>query len=228
MALTDGTKVLIEADLKPSLQRKGIVVENKNGVWSVMCLRRIGSHGNGDELAGQICTMIGFTGYVYHNFSRVTEDGQIKQRGQNKLLLDYLFQDGPSMRSKRSTDEGNGNIEVMLTTEKNCMGLYIECTPYSKIPIDKPPPTVITSTTTTTSTIRTPVVPSEIPDIITTTTTEQIDVIFNKTIEAFNVFNNISAPWVASIFIDGNAACIGILVDKHWLIADINCVNETK
>lgn len=240
MALTDGTKVLIEADLKPSLRRKGIVVENKNGVWSVMCLRRLGPHGNGDELAGEICTMIGFTGYMYHNFSRVTEDGQIKQHGQKnspRLLLDFLFEDGPGVRSKRSTDGRNGSIEEILTTpaDRNCFGLYIECSPYSIIPIEKPPPTVFTTTTTTTtSTIRTPVTPttpmhaltSEIPDI--TTTTERIDITFNKTIEAINDFNDISAPWVANIFVNGEPACIGILVDKHWVIADINCVNETK
>lgn len=225
MALTDGKTVLIDGDLKPSLQYRGIACENINGQWSVMCFRRHNVRVNGDQIAGQICSTIGFTGYTYHNISTVNQDGEIKQRRPVKaerLQLDFLH-DIQSIRSKRDTVRVTANEEmVSAPKDKNCLGLYIECAPHSIIPIEDPP---IPVPTTTPSVDKTTITPSIIPDNVFTTE-KAFDIDFNKTI--IDEFTNFTAPWLASIFINGDPACIGILVDKFWVIANSKCVNGTK
>lgn len=41
-------------------------------------------------------------------------------------------------------------------------------------------------------------------------------------------FKNFSAPWNADIFINGDPACNGILVDRFWIAAESGCLNRTK
>lgn len=228
MALTDGKTVLLDGDLKPSLRHKGIACENINGEWSVMCFRRLEVRINGDQLAGQICSTIGFTGYTYHNASMVTENGEIKQRRPMtvpRLELGFLH-DESSMRSRRSAIYSTAEEELVAAPkDKRCLGLYVECAPHSTIPIKNPPavePT--TAPSPEKATVEASTHANGVP-----TTEKAFDIeVFNKPAVDGLDFDNFTAPWVASVLVNGDPACIGILVDRYWVIANIKCVNGTK
>lgn len=232
VALTDGKTVLFDADLKPSLRHRGVVCENRHGEWSVMCVKRFQLRHNGDELAGQVCSSIGFTGYTYHNISRVNGDGVIADRQRGPILNQPLFEldflhDTHFVRSRRNAMPELRSEAIVATPQRpNCMGLYVECAPHSTIPKDKPPRVIATTTTTPVPGVETTSARNITNNAVTTESV--FDITFNETIFTAANFENFSAPWVASILINGEPACVGILVDKYWVIADIKCVNNTK
>lgn len=42
------------------------------------------------------------------------------------------------------------------------------------------------------------------------------------------VTENFHMPWTASIYIDGDLSCIGILLGELWVLAESSCVNSTR
>lgn len=282
VALTDGKEVLLDADLRPNLRHKGILCENSQGVWSVRCVNRL-QHRKNSELAGQTCTMLGFSGYSSHNVLMVDENGDPKRkppapkekadfRQFGRHSWDRLGSPPHRYLFKRSIDsppaEGNANrfTELVGAPRHQCFALYVECVPHSLIPIIVPDPNNIDETTTLPpveiTTQKKPQETSTHTSVETTTkdpieiTTEkpkpkpeepkkpvkpiepviQIDdkptivVPFepeNDTITEV-ITNNFSAPWTASIFIDGELTCIGVLLGQNWVLVERSCVENVK
>lgn len=246
----------MDNELRPKLSHKGIVCENMNGNWSVKCVRRGNQSGN-TELAGLICFKLGFSGYNFFNVSRVNEKGEIQRsdppvQQRNDYYKDYL----PNSRRggsfgraiyKRSVDtiDSHHNIQsqeiIVGAPSKLCNSLYLECVPHSHVPIDDVDP----PTTEHTTTIPEPIVPptddvnhhhiTTVPSIIVHPSTdaehESTTIIpderANKT-EPRIIEDNFKAPWLVSIYIDGDLMCIGVLLDRQWILVENSCVESAE
>lgn len=297
--MTDGKTVLIDADLRPEMNHKGILCENSKGVWSVKCVNRQPIRNR--ELAGQICTLLGFSGYSFHNVSRVDENGQIKLRPGSiarnapdftsfaKHSWDHRrFKRTPKLKIPTDLKKNrNANMEEIVGAPQECLAMYVECVPHSTLPIDtlpdeKPPPKVTTEiplpeppaqpiapipveptkptppadpiepTTVgpTEPTTFGPIEPTQVepahpipvkpaenppqpnpiePEIQPDKTPTVIVHFEEKNNTNVHVIDdNFNAPWAASVFIDGDLACIGILLDRYWALVQSSCVEKAE
>lgn len=226
-ALTDGNTVLLDGDLRPNLNHKGVVCENVNGVWSVKCVRRNQLLINA-EIAGQTCLKLGFSGYMSHKVVNANENGEFTQPRQvekeqkiasaaarqalqnyniysNQYRFKRFLNDSPHSQSKA----GDEFMEV-VSQSRGCTALYVECVPHSTIPIVDPNTDKHTPNKPNIQQLEPPT-----PHHADPTDTETRP----KTIEKF------SAPWLASVYVDGNLTCIGIFLDRHWVLVERSCVN---
>lgn len=260
VALTDGKSVLIDLDLRPKLRHKGIVCENKNGIWSVKCVKRNEVRAN-KELIGQVCFSLGFSGYSFHNLTRVDENGEIVTRrplGQNRNnqwnapnarhgwdssslnSRRFLYKRSiPSIDSDRHSQQNAETRfeEIVVGAPEQCLALYLECVPHSFVPIIEPQPDEAFPGEVTTESPK-PVGPpnnhpaTPQPNDATSTEPVQLDPtelpeIKNET-ETQIIKNNFNAPWLGSIYVDGNLSCIGVLLDPHWVLVDNSCVEGVE
>lgn len=148
MALTDGKTVLLDADLRPHLNSKGIVCQNTNGTWHVLCLNRIEIKKN-NETARGMCLLLGFSAYSFHNISTVDEDGRIK-RPREVLIsspddgstsnLHLLTKRSDDIFDVQKNDKKGLFFSEMVGAPKQCAGLYIQCVPHTIVPIENPIP----------------------------------------------------------------------------------------
>lgn len=260
MALTDGKAVLMDANLQPTLNYKGILCENSRGDWSIKCVDRAHVRKN-MELAGQTCTLLGFSGYSSHNVLMVDEIGAPKRkpfervdvrqfglRSWDRMIPNrYIF--------KRSVDNhpvSDASTVLLAALPKHCFGLQIECVPHTIIPIETVVPPEPTEKPQPVTTTVKPIDPTTIPPPIEVTTTPSklkpppqpvnpinpthqkdkptVIVPFvpeNETDIEF-ITNNFAAPWTASVYIDGDLACIGVLLGQYWVLAERSCVENVK
>lgn len=58
---------MLDANLRPILNHKGIVSKNSHGEWNIMCGDTINLIENGAETAGQVCSILGFR---YFDFNK--------------------------------------------------------------------------------------------------------------------------------------------------------------
>lgn len=251
VTLTDGKTILMDIELRPKLNHKGIVCVNKEGTWSIDCVRR-GNLAKNTELAGLICFKLGFSGYNFFNVSSVDANGEILSRDlpeqkRNAFYQDYL----PNTRQagsfgrpmyKRSVDtidlhhQIRSHEIIIGAPQKHCNALYLECVPHSHIPTDDngtPSPSEhITTTPESIAPIPDDAVhhttvpstnshPSIHPENEHTT---NLPAEFGNTTEPRIIEDNFSAPWIASVYIDGDLKCIGVLLDRNWVLVDSSCV----
>lgn len=244
VALTDGNKVLIDVNLRPNLNHKGIVSKNTNGVWNVMCVKKLEINQNGAEMAGQICSILGFSGYRFYNVTpvqheeiklpREADDLQVEEPHFSKHLHTHYDQNPRYLfkRHKDSNDFWNdihadmqdgSHFSEMVATPKKCFGFYIECVPHALTPIIIPnldvKPIVVKHKEKPVKPIKPIVQPDKIPVVIVTPPADEKEpiIIEDLTTEHF--------PWSASIYINGELACNGVLLDRFWVIVEGSCVN---
>lgn len=147
--------VLIDADLKPSLNHKGIVAENSHGVWSIRCVNRAEVVKNA-EMAGEICILLGFSGYSSHIVQRIGDHGEITQKppinhNQHLNLNQFNMRSWdrfniPVGRFIRSIqwkqpvefNAKNNQFSEIVGTPRQCFALNVECVPHVIIPIQNP------------------------------------------------------------------------------------------
>lgn len=239
----------MDIELRPKLSHKGIVCENVGGNWSVKCVRRRDQSGN-TELASIICLSLGFSGHTFFNISRVDENGEIQRRdqtgpGRNAYYQDYLPNSrGNFARYKRSVDTIDSH-QLIRSHEirvgappKTCNAIYLECVAHSAIPagdggddlpttehatiepitpIPVPPPNTSDHPPIDPEHEHTTIEPNHLPD----------DEHGNST--GPGIFeDNFSAPWLASIYIDGDLMCIGVLLDRQWVLVENSCVASAE
>lgn len=245
----------MDHEFRPRLHHKGIVCENNHGNWSVKCVRRGSQHEN-TQLAELVCFSLGFSGYTFFNVSRVDDKGEI-QRARDphvgQVRNDYYQSYLPNARQagsfgraiyKRSTsviDQMQPHEIIVGAPSKSCSALYLECVPHSHVPIDdnnsntttehpaiNPEPTTenINHQTTEPSTS---VHPSKDPEHeITTITPIEPNNEHENATELRIIEDNFKAPWLASIYIDGDLKCIGVLLDRQWVLVENSCVEDAE
>lgn len=247
VALTDGKTILIDSELRPKLNHKGIVCENTQGNWSVKCVRRRDQSGN-TELADIICFSLGFSGQTFFNISRVDENGEIQRRDppeqeRNAYYQDFLpnaRQAGGFGRFKRNADtidahQHTRSHEIIVgAPPKVCFGIYLECIPHSTVtggvnPTTEHPTTEPTTPKPPPSTSVHPPIDPEHEHELTTIEPDHLPKGENGNATEPVIFeDNFSAPWLASIYIDGDLMCIGVLLDRQWVLVESSCVESAE
>lgn len=245
VALTDGKVVLIDADLRPTLNHKGIVCQNTRGVWTVRCVNRAEVQKNA-ELAGETCTLLGFSGYSAHNVLMVDANGEFKpkqpEKQHPKMILNHfnmrsLDRLGRFKRNLNMKEPINNQLSEFVGTPQQCFALSVECVPHIVIPWNNPSdpitesPLIEPDDTTTENPklkpdkhvepIKPIIQPDQKPTII-------VPLDSNNDTKVEFITENFSAPWAASIYIDGNLACIGVLLDRYWILAERKCFDSVK
>lgn len=249
------------------------------------CVRR-GEIKKNAELAGQTCTLLGFSGYSSHQVQMVNENGEVRTRRPptNRHVGPFSIHSWDRFKRNALTHsnlltENHVSIDQLaelVGVPQNCFALSIECVPHMIIPsnsvvepiidIDQTTklPEVITSTTMPMTSSSTSVFGVSVVDveIETTSTTETIKpdkpekpeivapVAPIRPIEPViqpdkkpnvvvpfepdnhtdiqYITNNFHVPWTATIYIDGNPACIGIVLGELWILAERSCINSTR
>lgn len=252
--MTDGKTILLDSELRPKLHHKGIVCENTNGNWSVKCVRRGDQIGN-THLANVICFSLGFSGHTFFNISRVDEKGEIHRRDPPEPARNAYYQDfmpnarqaGNFGRFKRSVDtidlhQHIQSHEIIVGAPPTlCNAIYLECVPHSVVPIDDNNSTTDHTTTEPTTPIQPTTLPSSPPsssvhppidpehenEHTTIQPDRSSDEHANST-EPRVFEDNFSAPWLASIYIDGDLMCLGVLLDRQWILVENSCVEAAE
>lgn len=241
--------------MRPDLNHRGIVCENKNGEWHVKCVRRPEINRRGAEIAGEICSLLGFSGYSFFNVTpvgpavinpRQTLDEDIESV-QFPRISHHDFDHHLHLRKKREINsnvfkkiDGKSGIyyEEFVSAPNRCPGLYIECIPHAKIhnknqrpddikplpPATLPAPTTeeINEETTIPNEETTVPIPKKSPPVRKTTTVAPEPV---HTIEKLEL-NEENLAWNVILFINGEIACSGILLDRFWLLAHKDCLSR--
>lgn len=249
----------MDIESRPKLNHKGIVCSNKNGTWSVQCIRR-GDNKANTEMASIVCFSLGFSGYNFFNISRVDVNGEIQTRRPPVQARNDYYREFLPWKTRQTVNFGRGlfkrSIErvvnlpheiVVSATSNQCNTLYLECVPHSNIPPEESGSTPTGQTTVNPEPLPTtlPSPPEDVnnndhttepiqpPNMKTTNSPIEPDLSHhdrpagNET-EPRIIENNFSAPWIASIYIDGDLACIGVLLDRQWVIVENSCVDSVE
>ncbi|KAJ6641084.1 Serine protease nudel [Pseudolycoriella hygida] len=205
-ALCDGKTVTLDANFRPVLKNKGIVIKNSHGEWNVVCGDTIDLIENGAKTAGQICSILGFRGYTFFNLTRVeSESIQIDVR----------------IKEKRS-HEDDSKFELVGNAE-GCTALYVECESHSNAfdkGDDKTVPIVETDANKPAKPfpIQPIIQPNKKPLVVSKLNTTTIPSKPSKSEEDH-------WPWSADIYVDGKLVCIGVLLDNSCVITEHTCVS---
>lgn len=125
----------------------------------------------------------------------------------------------------------------MVGNIKKCIGLYVECVPHSKtnfsafehhhhdvVVVDKIPkkPLIIADI---------PITP--IKPIINIDKIPTVIAHFNQTIHLAENFlvtkeTEVHWPWAARIYVNGKLECVGVLLDKFWVLTESKCLKLIK
>lgn len=247
--------MLIDVNLRPNLNHKGIVAKNSNGVWNVMCVKRSEINRRGAEMAGGICSMLGFSGYSFYNVTSVTSDGievprnvdRAQISGQHTFLKHLRTHFDQSLRYMRKrhndpnefwsdipSDMRDGiHFSETVGAPKKCSGFYIECVPHAVIPVVIPlpdgirPPNLPKPTPSKQTHKVKPISPVIQPNGAPTVIVPAVNNTKPETPSSEHI-NDEHFPWSASIYINGLLVCNGILFDRVWIGVEGSCVTSVK
>lgn len=60
VALTDGHSVMLDVNGRPFLHFKGVITQNLNSSWRILCDDSGDFEANGSKIANDVCNVIGF------------------------------------------------------------------------------------------------------------------------------------------------------------------------
>lgn len=233
--------VLIDLDSRPKLLNRGIVCENINGVWSVKCISREDEH-KVKEIIGEVCFSLGFSGYSFHNLTRTDENGEIVTKPpsieRHSFYSDFRSSlwNSKDLNSRRllkrsipsndsiSPINDNARFEEIVGASEQCVAVFLECIPHSVLPIIETKPSITPLIDVNPDNLK-PIDHRDKPmnhieELFTTEIPEDLNV--PKLTKDFH------APWLGSVLIDGSLQCIGVLLDRQWVIVDNTCVKDVE
>ncbi|KAL1375702.1 hypothetical protein pipiens_017343 [Culex pipiens pipiens] len=197
LALTNGRRVIFDANGLSMFNHEGFVTKNTKGVWNVMC--GIDITNKTAEAVGKICSILGFAGYL--NYSNVIlGDTEIDLSFDTNSLLIKSYQN--------------------VSSEPNCKALRIVCVPYINATEHeishfenqhKEFPVQINIH---------PKNPIENPHLHPHITFHE-----NAHIEIIENFgDDYDWPWNADIYFEGLFLCSAVVIDVNWIIVDSSCM----
>lgn len=267
VALSNGTIIITDINARPELQENGIVCRNTNGTWNILCDHDGNLEKNAAQTAGQVCNVLGFSGYAKYDITTIpgTRDTQARNVIHSTAfnnLHHVRNQDDISFRFRRNFDSSSSRVSYndlrqgdakgaghhpsnhhrdhsghghhhahrqqqteIVHHEVTCRALFVFCTPHAN------------TNTTTHNTLPhharphaplDPLVPDIIPNRI-----PAVQVHRNRTTPIRNETAAVTRtdehwPWIASIYVNGDFKCLGVLLDRHWVLADETCINKTR
>ncbi|KAG4076599.1 hypothetical protein HA402_001886 [Bradysia odoriphaga] len=211
------------ADTRPVLNSKGIVSKNTGGEWNIMCGDTLNLIENGATTAGQICSILGFSGYSFFNLTKVDADAveieirRLKKRHPNDI-----------------ENEVDSQYECVGNPQQ-CTALYVECEPHSNSliphhtgPVDSKtisslipskPISPVTFENAKPPPLKPIIQPNKKPSVLSNGT--KIPSIPSK-------IEDHHWPWSVDIYVDGRLVCIGVLLDNTCVVTELSCMNSVN
>lgn len=239
----------MDINSRVDLIKEGFVSKNSHGKWKLLCINKdTALNTNAAEIAGQACTVLGFSGYESFEIKEVPEN-KVRKTPTNDIDLapfsKHLRHTYDYERYRRHIDisgkthhghhghhhhqhnnrpHGQNVQQITHNVERDhkCLGLYVICSPHAGINVTihgglQP------STNKTQPSIK-PMKPMIHKDKVPIIQVHTNNGTTHKEIEFENHYH---WSWSSSIYIDGSLKCIGILLDRHWVLADEKCVNRS-
>lgn len=122
-----------------------------------------------------------------------------------------------------------GQFEEQVGNIKACIALYVECVPHSSNmpyavnPISKPSHRVIKEPELPILPLKPIFQPDKIPSIIAAFNNTIYKPIKQPTME-----ESVHWPWSASIYVEGKLVCVGVLLDRYWVITESSCLSLVR
>lgn len=117
---------------------------------------------------------------------------------------------------------GVHQYEEMVGDSKHCVALYVECVPHSTVNVSEQhrQGKITNELDDVVFPIKPIIQPDKPPIVIVEYNQTLIDNHFGVEEEHW--------PWSARIYIDGKLVCIGILLDKYWVVTEGTCLKLVK
>lgn len=116
-------------------------------------------------------------------------------------------------------------FEEIVGNSHSCFAYYIECVPNPTQGIDTlPVPVAPTTPTETVPPALVPVIqPEERPTVVVEYNATHID---NMPIEIASEEDH--WPWSASIYANGRLICVGVVIDRFWVLTEKGCMDSLR
>ncbi|XP_055910873.1 serine protease nudel [Eupeodes corollae] len=249
-ALTNGREIHLDSHKIPKLQSSGIFSRNLKGQWRVVCSHETQYHQHVAKTADEVCSLLGFKGSLFHNTTEITPHTIVPIDPDLALMGMPLPTDRHAVGdSGHFTKHFSYNLNIPhqpssprterlgKSTMSNCQGLYIECV--TKSNETSPMKTLIAGNEINTKTLNIPEsfkpnkkTITSISELFSDKKDEILDKL-NKLIETKKTVlvhdklhegvEKIHWPWLVGVYVNGELWCIGVLVDKHWVLVHESC-----
>lgn len=196
MALTDGKTVFLDINGKPFMHRKGIITRNIKSHWQIMCDQEGDLRKNSLNISNEICNIIGFK--FAKSFKLI--DMTTSQIDVHKDLI------GIEMMVKNKEDIDKNDMEGCLTLEIECS--TTQSSSFAIHPIQQ-------------NKLMKNMTKDDFKPKIHFMSSDSKNFTFNVINK--NVWDHLKDfhwPWSAEIFIEGEIATNGILLDKSWILVE--------
>lgn len=232
----------------------GIFSRNTNGNWKVVCSTETNFHMYSAKTAEEICGLLGFKGYKYFNTTQLSSNDQIVPIDPDMLGLRNQFPfdsrprfyDDSILQQNVMLPSYDKYMRKLRMESSECLGLYIECLPkWNKTePIKTLSAGVEIKTISDLSKLTPDIVTHHKPNVyakpngsieIMSKKDEILDRL-NKVIEKKKnktmLVNNklheaveeLHWPWLVDIYVNGKLWCLGVLMDKYWIMVHESCL----
>lgn len=140
-----------------------------------------------------------------------------------------------TMEAEETDDHPEGHFEEFVGNIKACIALYVECVPHASAMHSEIKPHHREFHDKNKAPLNKPIVPLNPlfrPDKVPAIVAE-----FNQTIHhslkpssatAGQYEDSVHWPWSASIYVSGKLVCVGVLLDRSWVITESTCLKLVR
>lgn len=221
---------MLDVNGKPFMHFKGIVTQNVQSTWKILCDDNEDFHTNGSQIADDVCNVIGFKFvslvkwlinfwfYVIFRSAKSLKFVEITSSHVDEVPIDPTHKidiRNPMIRSKEN---------VSQTIEK-CTALEIECIPFQSNSFAIHP--IQHDKIKKNSTAHVHHNEDQAIIFVPVNSTDQSHIIVEPSKKGiseheWNSLRDFNWPWSAGIYMNGNLVTNGILLDKSWVLVEKN------
>lgn len=159
-------------------------------------------------MAAEVCNRLGFSNFRYYNTTERSSTYLEESHGK----LSELVGDEMMYRSMQ--------LQIPL---KVCDALYVECLERSK---KLQPMTIISPSYKKASIVAISKNGDSEARAINIPTSDSL--VLRAGTEMYNAEENFHWPWLADIYVNGHLWCLGVLLNKQWVLAHTSCNHNIR
>lgn len=206
VALTNGHHVTFDSNNRPTLHSSGIVARNSQGIWRIVCIETNNNHWNRiNFIAAEVCNRLGFSNFKYYN---TTE--------RSSAFLDDIEYKLGEPKPEHNVMSRSLQLQIPL---KVCDALYVECLERSK----KLQPMTVISPSHKRAQITQMLRQGEVGQVRSSLIQNHASLVLRAGTQIYNIEESFHWPWLTDIYVNGHLWCLGILLNKHWILAHESC-----
>ncbi|XP_037949020.1 serine protease nudel [Teleopsis dalmanni] len=247
-ALTNGKDVHFDANNQPQFNNEGIFSKNTHGVWRIVCAEETSFNTHNAKTAAEICALLDFNGVTYYTTTvpkKYEHIIPIDPDIETETSLPHLSDANISDRFPKHKPTHSRRLRIENTKE-NCVSLYLKCV--AKLNKTQPVKTLsageaLKPLSEDLEIMEPTVITHNKPNVFIEPAPS--DVLIEKKVEIMDKLEkilhikpNISImvndklhtaieelhwPWLVDIYRNGELWCLGVLVDKHWVLVHESC-----